>query len=315
MGDSIDLTICIVNWNTAKLLRDCLDSIFNQKWRISLQVVVVDNHSADLSAAMVRSKFPNQVILIENKENLGFARANNQAFAQAQGEYVLILNSDTLVCPGSLDDMVDFMEHHSETGALGCKLINPDGSVQRSCWLGYPNLKAAIADAFYLWRLLPNLPWMRTCETAVANPKIELEVDHLLGACILVRRDVINAVGGMNEDLFLFLEETEWCYRIKKSGWKIHYLPHAQIVHIGQQSVNQQPALTLPEKYRNFIWFYRRTENPSEIQVAVLKLVIAFAAIIRIGLWSERSLSSAYREKAYRMRYGYWEVIRQLPSF
>jgi GT2 family glycosyltransferase len=314
MEPSKDLTICIVNWNTSDLLRDCLNSIFNNTWNASLEVIVVDNDSADSSVEMLKREFP-QVNLIANHENVGFARANNQAIKQSHGKYILLLNSDTVVLPDSLDSMVSFMKSHPETGMVGCKLVNTDGSTQRSSWQGFPSLQSAVVNAFYLWRLLPNHSWVHSSEVSISEHQSELEVDHLLGACMLVRREVIDSVGGMDDQYFLFLEETEWCYRIKKKGWSIYYLPFTQIIHIGQQSVHMNPERNLPEEYRNFVRFYRNIQNPPKYKLMALKIVIASAAIIRIGLWIIRFFSTTHRNNANRMVRGYSEVIRQLPSY
>jgi GT2 family glycosyltransferase len=306
--------VCIVNWNTIDLLRNCLDSIFRQTWRVTLQIIVVDNASTDGSAAMVRDEFP-QVELIANSENVGFARANNQAFGRARGRYVLMLNSDTVILPSAFDTMAEFMDSHPPAGATGCKLLNADGSLQRSCWRGFPSLRMAVVDAFYLWRLMPGLPWVRTSEYTEQELQDTLEVDHLLGACMLVRREIIEQVGGMDESLFLFLEETEWCYRIKSHGWKIYFLPTAQIIHVGQQSTRQNPERTMPEKYRNYVWFYRKYQKPSRVQVTLLKAIISLGGLVGIALWVWRSREVNRRELARHMRRGYWNVVQQAWSF
>jgi hypothetical protein len=311
---SPDISICVVNWNTVDLLRDCLESVFGRDCGVSLEVIVVDNGSTDGSVAMVRDEFP-QAVLISNGENLGFARANNQAISRAQGRYVLLLNSDTVVLPGALDAMAEFLDRCSKAGVVGCKLLNPDGSLQRSCWRGFPSLQMAVVDAFYLWRLAPGLSWVRASEISEEELQSTLEVDHLLGACVMVRSEVIAQVGGMDEHLFLFVEETEWCYRIKKAGWGIYFLPMAQIIHVGQQSVLQDPQRTLPQKYRNYVWFYRKYQNPSRAQEMFLKLVIVLAGLLRIGLWTWRGRVAGQHDHARRMRCGYWEVVRQSPSF
>jgi N-acetylglucosaminyl-diphospho-decaprenol L-rhamnosyltransferase len=309
-----DLSVCIVNWNTKDLLRGCLGSIYGQEWDLSLEVIVVDNASIDGSSTMVRQEFP-QVGLIANSENLGFARASNQAFTQAHGRYVLVLNSDIAITPGALDSMVGFMERHPDVGMIGCELLNPDGSPQRSCWRGFPSLSTAVADALYLWRLAPSLAWDPARMWRQTDRRAPVEVDHLLGACMMVRRKVIAEVGGMNERLFLFLEDTEWCYRVRANSWKIYYLPSAQMIHFGQGSVHQNPEQTLPEQYRNFVWFYRTHTQPSAVRVAMLKLIIVLASILRVGLWTWRARITSQGDQARRMRSGYWKVATRALSY
>jgi N-acetylglucosaminyl-diphospho-decaprenol L-rhamnosyltransferase len=309
-----DLSVCIVSWNTRELLRGCLDSIHGQQWQSSLEVIVVDNASTDGSAAMVRREFP-QVRLIANSHNFGFARGSNQAFTQAHGRYALVLNSDIAVKPGALDSMVRFMDRHPDAGMIGCELLNPDGSPQRSCWRGFPSLSTALGDALYLWRLAPSLAWGPANLRRQTDSGEPVEVDHLLGACMMVRREVIAQVGGMNEGLFLFLEDTEWCYRLRANSWKIYYVPSAQMIHFGQGSVHQNPEQTLPEQYRNFVWFYRTHAQPSAARVGMLKLVVLLASLLRVVLWTWRARVASKRDQARRMRSGYWEVARRALSY
>jgi GT2 family glycosyltransferase len=310
----VDLSVCIVNWNTREHLRNCLRSIYEDAPAAACQVIVVDNASSDDSVAMVDSEFP-QVRLIASTENLGFARANNRAFAVAEGRYLLMLNPDTLVRPGTFDRLVAFADGSADAGVVGPKLLNPDGSLQRSCWRGYPSLRMALVDALYLWRVAPNMSWVRQIEIPEDELKRVLEVDHVLGAAMLVRADVYCRVGGMDEGIFLFLEETEWCFRIQNSGWKVYFVPDAQIVHIGQQSVHKNPERTLPELYGNYVRFYRQHRSDSAVRIAALKGVIAMACLIRVGLWSWRTRSAAGRDHARRMRSGYATVVRRLGSY
>ncbi len=306
----MDLSIIIVNWNTRQLLQNCLASIFEKEWTSSLEVIVVDNASGDSSVEMVKQKFK-QVRIIANNENVGFARANNQGFKIASGRYILLLNSDTEVLAGSLDALVKFMDEHPDAGMVGSKVLNADRSLQRSCWRGYPSLRMAVIDAFYLWRLLPNHPWVCSIEIPEKELDQTLQVDHVLGASMMVRREIIEQIGGMAENIFLFLEETEWCFRFQKHGWKIYFYPGAEVIHFGQQSVHKNPERTLPEKYRNFMWFYRNFMNPSIIQKALLKVTFALAGAIRIGLWVWRGRRADERELAIRMCRGYWQVVKQ----
>jgi GT2 family glycosyltransferase len=220
-----------------------------------------------------------------------------------------------VVLPGALPKLVKYLDEHSQVGVVGPRLLNPDGTFQRSCWQGFPSLRSAFVDAFYLWRLIPRSQLVQSSELLDTPGDEPVEVDHVLGACMMVRSEVIQKVGGMDEDFFLFLEETEWCYRIKKAGWKICFLPTAKIIHVGQQSIHQNPQRTLPEGYRNYVRLYRKHENPSRLQEAILKGIIVVAGLLRIGLWTWRSRSASQRDHARRMRCAYWEVVRQLPSF
>lgn len=308
-----DISICLVNLNTLDLLRDCLQSIFEQDWRVSLEVIVVDNASTDDSVAMVRREFP-QVKLIANREYRGFAAGNNQAFELAQGRYLLMLNTDTVVLPGAFDAMVEFMDQHAEAGAMGCKLLNPDGSLQRSCWLGFPSLQMAIVDALYLWRLAPNLSLVRASEVGREKLQDTLEVDHLLGACILIRREVLGQIGPLEEEYIIYLEDTDLCYRMKQAGWRVYFDPQGQIIHYGQQTGRAVPVWSMVQKYRNYHRFCRVNGLCSGSQLLVLKGVFIVASIVRIGLWGLRMLNHD-RDLCRGMVKGYWSVLKHASSF
>ncbi len=308
-----DISVCLVNLNTVDLLRDCLKSIFEQVGQISVEVIVVDNASTDGSVAMVGTEFP-QVKLIANSEYRGFAAGNNQAFDAAQGRYLLMLNTDTIILPGAFEAMVEFMDQHPQAGAMGCKILNPDGSLQRSCWHGYPSLQMALIDAFYLWRLTPNLSWVRASEIGAEELQNTLEVDHLLGACILIRTEALEQVGPFKEEYVIFLEDTDLCYRMKQVGWRIYFDPKGQIIHYGQQTGQKIPVWTMVQKYRNFHRFCRENKLCSGPQFFMLKGTFMVASIIRICLWAFRMLKQD-RDLCKGMIKAYWNVLKHTPSF
>jgi GT2 family glycosyltransferase len=308
-----DISVCFVNLNTKDLLRDCLKSIFEQKWQVSLEVIVVDNASTDGSVAMLRREFP-QVKVIANPEYRGFAGGNNQAFAAAKGRYLLMLNTDTIVLPGAFEAMVEFMDHHPEAGALGCKVLNRDGTLQRSCWRGYPSLKHATVEALYLWRLMPGFSWVRASEIKKEELEDTLEVDHLLGACLLIRREVIEQLGGLKEEYIIYLEDTDLCYRMKKANWRVYYDPKGQIIHYGQQTGHVRSTWSLFQGYRNYCRFCRDNNLCSARQIIVLKGVIMLASMVRMGLWLFRMLKED-RALSLGMVKGYWSLFRNAPTF
>jgi GT2 family glycosyltransferase len=312
-GKVPDISVTLVNFNTAGLLRDCLKSILQGEWRSSIEIIVADNASTDGSAAMLRQEFP-QVKLIANEEYGGFAFANNQAFEMAQGRYLLMINTDTVVLPGALDAMVEFLDQHPEAGAVGCKLLNPDGSLQRSCWRGFPSLKTALVDALYLWRLTPNFSWVRASEVSEDELKNAIEVDHLLGASILIRREALEQIGFLNEKYMLFLVETDLCLRIKQVGWRIYFDPKGQVIHYGQQTGRQFPVSTADQAYRSYYRFCREYGFCSAAQLLLLKGTFMISSLIRIGLWIAR-MSSRDHELCRGMVKAYWNVLIHAPSF
>jgi len=253
----VDLTISIVNHKHRDLLGPLLDSIRALTHRASYETYVVDNASDDGSVAMIKTLYP-WVHLICNDRPQGFASNNNQVLCQGQGRYLILLNDDMLLHNNALDRMVTFMDAHPHVGAVGCKLLNKDGTLQRSCWRGFPSPRTLLVDLFYLSRWLPKLSWVRDFEATLQDTAHPVEVDYLLGACLMVRREVLDQVGLLDESFFMFLEETDWCYRIKENGWRIFWTPEGEIVHYGQQSVSRDPARFIPMLYRNYCRFARK---------------------------------------------------------
>lgn len=309
------LSILIVNWNAATVLGDCLASLPAGAGRVAYETLVVDNASTDASLPLLRERFPG-VQVIANAQNVGFAGANNQAAQAARGRYLLLLNPDTQVRPGALEALVDFAEAHPAAGAIGPRLLNADGTPQRSCWRGFPGLGMALSDALYLWKV-PGLPFARRTEYQPTELTAPREVDHLLGAAMLIPRALWAQTGGLDASYFLFLEETDWCYRAQRLGRRCVFLPSAVIVHLGEHSMGQNPARNLPQFYRSYCQFYRKHQAPGPVRRALLKGIIALAALIRLGLWGWRRVrrAGAARDHARAMQAGYAHVLAQLPSF
>jgi GT2 family glycosyltransferase len=311
----VDLSIIIVNWNSLLVLKDCLESLTRGIDGFTAEVWVVDNASGDDSADYVRSAHP-QVRLIANPNNLGFAAANNQAARLSGGRYLLLLNPDTIVPPGSMGRLLSYAEQNPKIGILGPKLEYPDGSPQRSCWCAFPGLKMAFEDAFYLWKL-SWLPLTRSVECSEADLRHPLDVAHLLGACILVRREVWLAAGPLDEGFFMYLEETDLCLKAKQLGWRIVYDPDVTIIHLGQHSSHQVPERNLIHLYRSYVRFYRKHYSERKLGLLGLKTIIALASLLRIVMWKVRGLgvrAQDNREHCLKMMAGYQRVLKELPS-
>lgn len=231
----VDLSVVIVNWNVRELLKECLASLVEAK-----EVIVVDNASTDGSGQMVRELFPH-VKLISNQSNTGFPRANNQGIRASQGRYVLLLNPDTQVLNDALSAMVTHMDAYPRVGVLGPQLLNSDGTVQSSR-RRFPTLATAFVESTILQRYLPHSSLLQRYYCEDIPPNTIQEVDWVTGACMTVRRETIDEVGLLDEDYFMYSEELDWCFRIKKAGWKIVYLPSARVVHhYGQSSEKDLP--------------------------------------------------------------------------
>ncbi len=309
------LSILIVNWNAATVLADCLGSLPAGAGALTYETMVVDNASTDGSVALIRDQFP-MVEVLANAANVGFAAANNQAAQAARGQYLLLLNPDTRVQPGALATLVAFAEAHPTAGAIGPRLLNADGTPQRSCWRGFPGLGMALSDALYLWKL-PALPLARRTEYQPSELTQPREVDHLVGAALLIPRALWEQLGGLDASYFLFLEETDWCYRAQRHGRPNMYLPTAAIVHLGQQSMDQNPQRNLPQFYRSYCQFYHKHQSPGPLRRGALKAIIATAAVIRLGLWRWRQARRAGAAQAHAraMLAGYAQVLAQLATF
>lgn len=227
----LDLSVIIVSFNNKKLLEECLYSIYARTHKITFEVIVVDNNSTDGSPAMVAHSFP-AAIIIENKENLGFSRANNQGLRIYKGRYALLLNNDTVVQDYALDQMVEFMDKSEKAGACGPKLLNVDGNPQRQGGLFGPRF----------WR--------------AEKPA---EANFVIGACLMVRREVVDRVGLMDENLFFYNDDLDWCLRIRRAGWKIYFLPQARVIHYGGYSSKQKFNRRLfVEGFKGGLYFTRK---------------------------------------------------------
>ena len=236
----VDLSIVIVSWNVRDLLRQCLLSVFADSQACKLETIVVDNVSTDGSAEMVRAEFAD-VHLIVNTENRGFPAANNQGLAVAQGRYALILNPDTKVLGDALAAMVAYADANPDVGVVGPQLLNNDTdkcpSVQSSR-RRFPTLATAVFESTWLQPCAPR----RLLERYYVQDQPDdatLDVDWVKGAALMARREAIEQVGPMDEGYFMYSEELDWCRRFKDAGWRVVYLPAAQIVHYGGKSSDQ----------------------------------------------------------------------------
>ena len=230
----LDISVIIVNYNTAELLAACLKSLM-APFQPRMEVIVVDNASNDDSVRRLTHNF-SWVKVIANERNLGFSRANNQALKISKGKYVFFLNPDTVVKPGALDAIIAFMETHTDVGLAGTRLVNPDGSLQSSVERRYPGQRRAKQE---LIGLKGRIAWV-------------------LGASMIARRFIVDALGGFDERFFLYGEEQDLCLRIRKAGWKIGFISDAVVVHWGGQSESNTPAIGVwRKKFAAESLFYR----------------------------------------------------------
>ncbi|MDD2389374.1 MAG: glycosyltransferase family 2 protein [Desulfobacterales bacterium] len=250
----MDISFVIVNWNTKDYVIKCLRSIFQTVRGLSFDVWLVDNASSDGSVEAVKDRFP-QVHVIENALNMGFSAANNQAFRKMTGRYALLLNSDAELTMGAVTELFRFMEENRDAAIACGQLLNPDGSRQNSI-ANFPSLWSLMANETLLQIAFPlKYPGKRRRYTA------PVEVESGIGACLLVRKTAMDAVGYLDEAYFFFLEETDWAYRMKKNGWKVYFVPTARIFHAQGKSVGQNVKARMLFYHSRYLYFKKWHRN------------------------------------------------------
>ncbi|MBI2845489.1 MAG: glycosyltransferase family 2 protein [Chloroflexi bacterium] len=253
----LDLLVVIVNYNARDLLRDCLHSLFQSQGKFSFEVVVVDNASSDGSPAMLREEFP-PVKLIAAPQNLGYSRANNLGLKQQKAEYYLLLNPDTVLPPSALEGMLDFMLAHPQAGIAGPKLLLADGSLDLACRRSFPTPQVSFYRMVGLSKIFPNSPRFARYNLTYLDPDKVSEVDSVVGAFMLIRREVLEEIGYLDEDFFLYGEDLDLAYRAKAKGWKVFYNPQVVVRHYKRQSTRLNPRQARYEFYRAMWLFYRK---------------------------------------------------------
>jgi hypothetical protein len=301
------LSIIIVNWNTRDLLEQCLTSIDRSSGELGIEVIVVDNASIDGSARMVQDRFP-QMRVIQNAENVGFATANNQGIRRSVGTYILLLNSDTLVKPGALQYLLEFMDNHVEAGAASARLLNADGSLQYSCSPA-PTLVREFLRMFHLPGIRAD-GYYSMGEWSVYQPRA---VDVLLGACMLIRREALDQVGLLDEQYFMYSEEVDLCSRLRRSGWSLYWVPRAEVIHFGGQSTRQASADMFIRLYESKLIYFRK--NYGRIHALAYKLLLMISSLVRILLvpfvWLE---DSQRRQTHLALAMNYRRLLMKLLS-
>ena len=244
-----DISIIIVSWNVKEYLRGCLSSVFKNIQGISVEVIVVDNNSSDGSVEMLKQNYPD-VKLIGNRNNNGFSKANNQGIEIAQSENILLLNPDTEIKYESLEKMISFLDSQKSCCIVAPKLLNTDGTLQMSC-LKFPNLFMIIAEVFYLHHFFDSKKYL------TKKMKSVFETDALSGAALLFKKDTINKIGMLDENLF-WVEDVDFCYRNKISGGVNIYFPEAEIIHHSGQSSKKNYRITISNQLISRLKFFRK---------------------------------------------------------
>jgi GT2 family glycosyltransferase len=259
----MDLSIVILNYNTREHLRACLESLVAEGSTslsggpLLTEVLVVDNASSDGSAEMVAADFPG-VSLIRSPHNGGFANGNNQALERSRGAAILLLNPDTLMPPGGIGRMLDCLTAHPEAGIVGPRLLRPDGSMHLACRRSFPTPATAFYRISGASRLFPRSPRFGRYNLTFIDPSLAIEVDSVCGACMLVKRAVVDRIGALDERFFMYAEDLDWCLRAREAGWTVRYEPGVIVQHQHGAASRKRALRTTFHFFRAMDLFYRK---------------------------------------------------------
>lgn len=259
MAEAMDLSIVVLNYNTRDHLRACLTALEAEvsSMEKDAEVFVVDNASSDGSAEIVEAEF-GWVRLIRSPRNGGFAYGNNQALRQTRGNAILLLNPDALMPPGGLARMLDLLRAHPEAGIIGPKLLRPDGSMHLACRRSFPTPEIAFYRLSGLSRFLADSPRFGRYNLTFVDPDVPIEVDSVCGACLLVRRDVLERIGLLDERFFMYGEDLDWCLRTRQAGWTVRYEPSIVVQHQHGAASRKRALRTTFHFFRAMDLFYRK---------------------------------------------------------
>lgn len=274
-----DVSVVIVSWNTRDLLADALRTLLSETQGVTMEVVVVDNGSEDGTSDFVRARYPD-VELVSLPTNLGFTGGNNRGFDVAQGRHILLLNSDTIVLPSTVVPLVRFLDANPGAGCVGARHLNADGTLQRSID-DIPDLVPDILTYTELARLAAVERWLAPRSAWWSDHEETRTVGWTNGACMMVRREVIKQVGGFDERLFIYGDEVDWCHRMALAGWTVHFLPDAEVIHLGGQAMDKVPDRRTRLLIEGNLHFYR--EHHPRWKGVSLRAVVLGTAAIRMG--------------------------------
>jgi GT2 family glycosyltransferase len=278
----MDLSIVIVTWNSQDHIRTCLDSIVRTETSIRCEILVIDNASSDRTVQVVEQSHP-QVGLIPNRQNLGYAHANNQGIENSTGRYVLLLNPDTEIQGNALNSMLGFMEENPNIGALGPKLLNPDGSMQPSC-REFPRFSTLLWEFSGLSRLFPRSKIFGRWRMGYFDFDRITEVDQPMGSCLMLKRETLNQVGSFDENFPMFFNDVDLCYRIKAAGWKIFFYSDAQVTHYRGASTSKAKRRMIWLSHLAFYRFFKKhkTGAGNRLLLLVLWIPLVLTALLRM---------------------------------
>jgi N-acetylglucosaminyl-diphospho-decaprenol L-rhamnosyltransferase len=308
----VDISIVIVSWNVREFLAQCLESLQtsfrNTHSPLHYDIWVVDNHSRDGSVEMILDRFPD-VRLIASEENLGFAGGNNQAIQSSDSRYVLLLNPDTQVLPGAIENLVAFMDKNPQAGAAGSLLLNPDGSLQTSCY-PFPTLTREFWRLMHLDLIAPYGVY-RMADWDQTSPR---QTDIIQGASLVLRRETLTHVGLLDTNYFMYTEEVDLCYRISKGGWQLWWVPESRVIHYGGQSTAQVSSQMFLCLYQSKLHFFRK--HYGRKAALLYKAILMVTGLARLIFTPLTWLGCAeLRNKNLDLAQNYWRLLTKIHSW
>ena len=294
----VDLSVIIVCHNDREFLLPCLEGVFSSRGNITWEVIVVDGASTDGAAHKVRELYPD-VRMIEMEENLGYPRGNNIGMCSARGEYLLFLNPDTLIQSYTLQALIAAAQDHPEAGAIGCKILNPDGTLQPSCW-HFETLWQVIVTSFWLYKI-PL--WKHISDTGPRHQfdyNKEQKPDIVHGSCLMVRSDLMQEVGGFDTRCFAYKEEADLCHRLAKLGYRSHYTPATSIIHYGAQSTSNYKTWFFIQLHKSSIFYFQKHYGKGT--AALVGTVMFLATGIRFAAYGLLTLGSFFQSQRLSAR-------------
>ena len=272
------LSIVIPTYNAHEWIQGCIDSIRLHRPAAPYEIIVVDDKSSDDTIAIVRQQFPD-VRLFANERNLGFGKTVNVGLAASSGEHILVLNNDTWMHAGALDALIGFLDAHGDVGIVGPKVLSGDGSLQQQCRRRIPTPTAALLYFSGVARLFPKNPSVAGYLMTAADENQTTEVDAVSGACLLVRRQVVDAIRGFDPEYYLYGEDMDFCWRAKLAGWKVVYFPGAAITHFGGQGGTAKKKMYATIEWHRAMWIFYRKHRAPKVNVVERTLVYSGIAL------------------------------------
>jgi GT2 family glycosyltransferase len=301
----VDLSIIIVSWNVRSLLQTCLKSVEVEQGALRLEIIVVDSGSDDGSPEMVREQFP-QVHLIVREDNVGFPLGNNIGLAEANGRYLLLLNPDTEVVGEALSRMVGYLDGNPDVGVVGGQLLNPDNTVQSSR-RRFPTVATAFFESTWFQPFAPKGILRRYYAEDIDDGETA-DVDWVKGACLMTRKTILDEVGPLDADYFMYSEELDWCKRIKMAGWRVVYFPEAKIIHYEGKSSEQAVTARHINFQRAKLRYFHKYHGM--MIMILLRIFLLLNFVWQLALEAIKGLVGHKKELRRQRIRAYWQVIR-----